>query len=51
MADKNEAGGGVVPSAFAELRRASKDELSGLMAYVIAILFLTAAVLVIALFV
>jgi hypothetical protein len=38
MADRNEPGGGVVPSAFAELRRASRDDLLGLANYLGAIL-------------
>jgi len=47
MADKNEPGGGVVPSAFAELRRASKDDYKGLVSYATAITAIGIAILLI----
>lgn len=44
MADKNEPGGGVVPSAFSELKRASKADISGLATYATAIIAVGVAV-------
>ena len=48
MADKNEPGGGVVPSAFAELWRASRDDLEGLASYAAAIIAIGLAVVLMA---
>lgn len=49
MADRNEPGGGVVPSALVELRRASSDDRGGLLAYATAILVVGAAIVLVAL--
>ena len=40
MADKNEPGGGVVPSARAEVRREIRSDLKGTIIYVAAILII-----------
>jgi len=47
MADRNEPGGGVVPSAFAELRRASKDDHTGLASYATAIIAIGMAIVLV----
>lgn len=49
MADRNEPGGGVVPGALAELRRASAGDRRGVAIYLSTVVVIAAVICIVAL--